>query len=148
MVCRMPVDSIWEAASTNTTSAMPKVVATVVVRRTHRLSRLYFNRANMRSSLSLLDADASPQPAQCVCDPQLSHSVDGHHRREHRKTHTQRDGEPGDLPVDHDGGEAHGVLQCAAHELLEQGIRDAHADGCAEEPEQPGLGQHEQPELA
>jgi len=43
----MPDASMRDAASTNTTSAMPPVVATVVVRRTQRLRRLYRQSANM-----------------------------------------------------------------------------------------------------
>ena len=69
-------------------------------------------------------------------------------RREHREAQPERDREPGDLSVNDDRREAHGVLQGAAHEVLEQGIREAHAERCPEQPEQGSLCQHEQPDLA
>src|SRR5262245_59860809 len=101
MVRRMPVDSIWEAPSTNTTSAMPPAVASVVVRRTYRLSRLYLSRASTRRFLSSLRR-ASPEPSECVADAQLSHAVNGHCCREHREAQAEGDSEPGDSPMDHD----------------------------------------------
>src|SRR3954468_23096092 len=128
MVCRMPVDSICEAPSTNTTRAMPPVVASVVVRRTQRLSKLYFKRASTPSSLSLSGLlPPSTQPAQRVGDPQLSQTVDGRRRRQHRQTDAQHEREPGHSLRDQERRKVHSVLQGMADQALKQRIGKTEA---------------------